>query len=68
VPGLLRDHREDDETKLAIVEQPVAAPAAGTAMAAVMVVGIPALALMRGVGVMAVSAASVSVFHHNDAI
>jgi hypothetical protein len=66
VTGLLDDHVENDEAKLAIVEQPAAASAAPAAKTAVMswVVDIPGLALMRAVGVvMAVSAASVSVFH-----
>jgi hypothetical protein len=75
VTRLLDDHVENDQAKVAIVEQSAAAATAVTApkpafMPAVMpVVNVPAVALMRVVrAVMAVSAASVSVSHQPDIV
>ncbi len=70
VTRLLDDHVENDEAKLAVVEQP-AAPADrrrwSSAMSVVTGVDVPVVALMRAVRVvMAVSAASVSVSHQCD--
>jgi hypothetical protein len=90
VTRLLGDHGENHEAKRAVVERPATAPAAKTAVRAVMrvvlgavvrgsvMVGsvaipatmdVPAVALLRAVGVvMAESAASVSMFHRSDIV